>query len=174
MIVIGQRLPSCRADALWPDGSIAPLDLNAWRSGRWLVLFFYPLDFTFVCPTEIRGFAALHEQFVASEVRVVGASVDSAYAHRAWCRTELGRMPFPLLADLDRALTRACGVLAPEGFAQRATLIADPDGIVQSVTATASQVGRSAHETLRQVQALQAGGLAPCDWQPGQPLLQAA
>ncbi|HXF46536.1 MAG TPA: peroxiredoxin [Burkholderiaceae bacterium] len=174
MIAIGQRLPTVRADALWPDGSIAPLDLDAWRRDHWLVLFFYPLDFTFVCPTEIRGFAALHQRFAASGVRVVGASIDSAYAHRAWCRTELGALPFPLLADVDRALAGACGVLAPEGFAQRATLIADPDGIVQSVTATASQVGRSAQETLRQVQALQAGGLAPCDWQPGQPLLQAA
>ncbi len=173
MILIGQPLPPFQGDALWPDGTISPMNLAEWRHGRWLVLFFYPLDFTFVCPTEIRGFARLHGAFVDAGGRVAGVSVDSAYAHRAWCRGDLGAVPFPLLSDLDRSFTAACGMLAPRGHAQRATLIVDDDGIVQSVAAAASNVGRSVQETLRQFRALQAGGLTPCEWTPEQPLLEA-
>ena len=154
-----------------PNGEFAPLTLSGYK-GKWLVLFFYPLDFTFVCPTEIKGYNQLQQEFAKLDTVVLGASVDSVHCHKAWTEHGLGKVSFPLIGDLKRELSAACGVLAPEGFAQRATFIANPEGLIESVTINSSNVGRSTEETLRVLQALQAGGLAPCGWQPGQELLK--
>ena len=113
-------------------------------------------------------------EFAKAGAVVLGASVDSVHCHKAWTEHGLGKLSFPLIGDLNRELTQACGVQAPEGFSQRATFIANPEGVIESVTINSSNVGRSAQETLRTLQALQAGGLAPCEWQPGQALLKAA
>ncbi|OGB26729.1 MAG: thioredoxin peroxidase [Burkholderiales bacterium RIFCSPLOWO2_02_FULL_57_36] len=173
MLSVEQPLPQFSGEALLPNGEFAPVNLSDYK-GKWLVLFFYPLDFTFVCPTEIRGFNELHSEFSKLNTVVLGASVDSVHCHKAWTESSLGKIAFPLIGDLTRSLAQDCGVLSEEGFSHRATFVANPDGIIESVTVNSSNVGRSPQETLRVVQALQAGGLAPCDWQPGQSLLNAA
>jgi peroxiredoxin (alkyl hydroperoxide reductase subunit C) len=171
MLTVGQSLPEFAGEALLPNGEFASIDLASYKK-KWVVLFFYPLDFTFVCPTEIQGFNRLHDEFAQLNTAVLGASVDSVHCHKAWTEHGLGKLKFPLIGDLTRELTLRCGVLAPEGYANRATFIANPDGVIESATANSSNVGRSTDETLRVLQALQAGGLTPCGWQPGQALLQ--
>jgi alkyl hydroperoxide reductase subunit AhpC len=173
MLTVGQKLPDFTGEALMPNGEFAPIRLTD-HLGKWVVLFFYPLDFTFVCPTEIRGFNNLHDEFSKAGAVVLGASVDSVHSHKAWTEDGLGHMRFPLIGDITHTLAQACGILSPQGFAERATFIANPEGIIESVTVNSSNVGRSTEETLRVLQALQAGGLTPCDWHPGQALLQPA
>ena len=173
MLTVGQSLADYSGEALMPNGEFAPVKLADYR-GKWLVLFFYPLDFTFVCPTEIQGFNRLYAEFEKANTVVLGASVDSVHCHKAWTEHGLGQLAFPLIGDLTRELAQGCGVLSAEGFAHRATFIVNPQGAIESVTINSSNVGRSTEETLRLLQALQAGGLTPCDWQPGQSLLQAA
>lgn len=173
MLTVGQALPAFSGEALMPNGEFAPLKLADFQ-GKWLVLFFYPLDFTFVCPTEIQGFNRLYGEFEKANTVVLGASVDSVHCHKAWTEHGLGKLAFPLIGDLTRQLAQGCGILSPEGFAQRATFIVNPEGVIESVTINSSNVGRSTEETLRTLQALQAGGLTPCDWHPGQSLLNAA
>lgn len=173
MLSIAQPIPDFTGEALLPDGSFAPITLSDYR-GKWLVLFFYPLDFTFVCPTEIQAFNRLHDAFQKVNATVIGISIDSVHTHLAWTRHGLGKLQFPLLSDLSHALSTACGVLSPEGYAERATYIVNPEGKIESVTVVSANVGRSAEETLRLVQALQTGGLAPCGWHPGDKLIEAA
>jgi peroxiredoxin (alkyl hydroperoxide reductase subunit C) len=173
MLTVGQPLPEFEGEALLPNGEFAPIKLSDYKN-KWVVLFFYPLDFTFVCPTEIQGFNRLHAEFAKINTAVLGASVDSVHCHKAWTEHGLGKLAFPLIGDLKRELAQGCGILSDEGFANRATFIANPEGIIESVTINSSNVGRSTEETLRVLQALQTGGLAPCDWQPGQSMLNAA
>jgi alkyl hydroperoxide reductase subunit AhpC len=170
--MIGSTVPDLEAEALMPDGRFDKLRTGDWR-GRWTVLFFYPLDFTFVCPTEIRAYHNLAPQFEKADALLLGASVDSVHTHRAWVRNGLGEVGFPLIGDVNRGLAQAFGVLLQEeGVAARATFIIDPEGRVASASVNALNVGRSAHETLRLLQAFQAGGLTACEWQPGEPLLR--
>lgn len=173
MLTVGQPLPEFKGEALLPNGEFSAVRLSDYK-GKWMVLFFYPLDFTFVCPTEIRGFNQHHAAFQKLNTVVLGASIDSVHCHKAWTEHGLGKVDFPLIGDIKRELAVGCGVLSPEGFANRATFIANPEGVIESVTINSSNVGRSTEETLRTLQALQSGGLAPCGWQPGQNLLQAA
>ncbi len=173
MLTVGQSLPEFTGEALLPNGEFAPIKLADYR-GKWLVLFFYPKDFTFVCPTEIQGFNRLHATFEKIGAVVLGASIDTVHCHKAWTEHGLGKLDFPLIGDIKRELTIGCGVLAEEGYADRATFIANPQGVIESVTVNSSNVGRSTEETLRVLQALQSGGLAPCGWQPGQALLKGA
>lgn len=173
MLTVGQALPQFQGEALMPNGEFAPIDLADYK-GQWLLLFFYPLDFTFVCPTEIQGFNQHYAQFRKLDTAVLGASIDSVHCHKAWTESSLGKIAFPLIGDVRRDLAQGCGILSPEGFANRATFIANPDGVIESVTVNSSNVGRSTEETLRTLQALQAGGLTACGWEPGQALLQTA
>ncbi len=137
------------------------------RRGRWLVLFFYPADFTFICPTEITGFHSLAADFRAAGAEILGVSVDSIDSHRAWV-TELGGLAYPLLSDAQRQAARAYQVLHPhENVALRATFIIDPAGAIQYSTACNMNVGRSVEETLRVLRALGTGRLCPADWCPG-------
>jgi len=136
--------------------------------GRWLVLFFYPADFTFVCPTEVKGFNALRAEFAAAGAAVVGVSVDDVESHRAWAE-ELGGVAFPLLADPTRATCRAYSVLnAAEDRAYRATVIVSAEGKIAYEVVSPMNVGRSVEETLRVVQALGTGRLCPAGWKPGE------
>ncbi|MEG6584719.1 peroxiredoxin [Dendrosporobacter sp. 1207_IL3150] len=142
--------------------------------GKWLVLFFYPLDFTFVCPTEIRGFNSRIAEFTQLGAEVLGVSTDSVYSHRAWVKTSrdeggLGGLDYPLASDITKQVARDYGVLIEEeGIALRGLYIIDPDGILRYQVVTDLSVGRSIEETLRVLQALQTGGLCPIDWQPGE------
>lgn len=141
-------------------------------SGKWYVLYWYPLDFTFICPTEIRGFQALLEDFEDDGVTIIGASTDSFFSHKAWFadrETFAAEITHPVLADTSHAITKAFGVLKEdEGIAFRATVIVDPEGIVRSYSVNDLDAGRSPAETLRTVQALQSGGLCGADWKKGE------
>jgi len=135
--------------------------------GKWVVLFFYPADFSFVCPTEVTGFQRRLEDFRSSGCEVLGISVDSLESHVAWAE-ELGCVDYPLLSDEERVVCRAYGVLdEAEGRARRATFIIDPRGIVEYCVLSHKNVGRSIEETLRVLKALQTGRQCPADWQPG-------
>lgn len=141
--------------------------------GKWLVMFFYPLDFTFVCPTEIRGFNTRLDEFEALETAVLGVSTDSVFCHRAWIQTPvenngLGGLRYPLASDITKQAARDYGVLVEDkGVALRGLFIIDPEGILRYQTICDLNVGRSIDETLRVLQALQSGGLCPLDWHPG-------
>ena len=145
--------------------------------GKWRVVFFWPKDFTFVCPTEIGGFGKLEKEFRARDAQLLGVSIDSEYVHLAWRREkeELRNLPFPMLADVKRELSGALGILDPEaGVAQRATFIVDPHGVIRFVYVTDLNVGRSPDEVLRVLDALQTDELCPCNWQKGDETLEAA
>ncbi|GGE29634.1 peroxiredoxin [Marinithermofilum abyssi] len=145
--------------------------------GKWLVLFFYPLDFTFVCPTEITALSDRYEEFEDLDCEILGVSTDSQYSHRAWIKTPrddngLGNIKYPLGADTTHKVARDYGVLLEdEGVAQRGLFIIDPEGIIRYQVVTDNNIGRSVDETLRALQALQTGGLCPSDWKPGQKTL---
>ncbi len=137
--------------------------------GKWLVLFFYPRDFTFVCPTEIRGFAKLYDEFKKIDTEILAASTDSVFSHKAWFEKDLNEVEFPVLADTNHSLSRDYEVLNEDnGEAERGTFIIDPKGLLKYVVISDSNVGRSVDETLRVLKALQTGGLCPIDWEPGQ------
>ena len=145
--------------------------------GKWKVVFFWPKDFTFVCPTEIAAFGKLEKEFRARDAQLLGASIDSEFVHLAWRREkeELRNLPFPMLADIKRELTGALGILDPQaGVAQRATYIVDPHGVIRFVYVTDMNVGRSPDEVLRVLDALQTDELCPCNWQKGEDTLKAA
>jgi lipoyl-dependent peroxiredoxin subunit C len=146
-------------------------------AGKWKVFFFWPKDFTFVCPTEIAAFGKLEKEFQARDAQLLGASIDSEYVHLAWRREkeELRHLPFPMLADIKRELATALGILDPEaGVAQRATFIVDPHGVIRFVYVTDLNVGRNPEEVLRVLDALQTDELCPCNWQQGDETLKAA
>lgn len=135
---------------------------------KWLVLFFYPADFTFICPTEVTGFSKMASEFNAEQAEVWGVSVDSIDSHRKWA-DELGGIQCPLLSDEDKSLSRLFGVLdEKEGVSLRATFIINPTGEIAYVVVSHANVGRSVEETLRVLKALRTGRLCPSEWKPGE------
>lgn len=146
-------------------------------AGKWKVVFFWPKDFTFVCPTEIASFGRLNEEFADRDAVVYGVSTDSEFVHLAWRQNheDLRDLPFPMLSDLKRELSSALGILDKnEGVCLRATFIVDPDGIIRFVAVNDLNVGRNTQEVLRVLDALQTDELCPCNWQKGEEVLKAA
>lgn len=146
-------------------------------AGKWKIVFFWPKDFTFVCPTEIAAFGQLHGEFKDRDAVVYGVSIDSEFVHLAWRQNhaDLKHLPFPMLADVKRELTGALGILDQKaGVAQRATFIVDPEGIIRFVYVTDLDVGRNPQEVLRVLDALQTDELCPCNWQKGDEVLKPA
>lgn len=144
---------------------------NDTYQGKWLVVFFWPKDFTFVCPTEIAAFGDLNQEFADRDAQVLGASTDSEFVHLAWRqhKEELNNLPFPMLADVKRDLTTGLGILDKNaGVAQRATFIVDPEGVIRFTMVTDLSVGRNPKEVLRVLDALQTDELCPCNWQKGE------
>jgi len=147
--------------------------------GKWLVLLFYPLDFTFVCPTELTTFSDRYEDFEGIGAEVIGASTDSVYSHRAWIKTPRDKggvadLKYPLASDVTKSVARNYGVLIEDrGIALRGLFVIDPEGILRYKVVHDLNVGRSAEETLRVIQALQTGGLCQAEWKPGQKTLNA-
>ena len=144
--------------------------------GKWKVYFFWPKDFTFVCPTEIAAFGKINNEFQDRDTQVLGGSVDSEFVHLAWRNNhdDLKDLPFPMLADVKRDLCEQLGILDAEaGVAQRATYIVDPEGIIRFVYVTDLSVGRNPQEVLRVLDALQTDELCPCNWQKGEETLVA-
>jgi peroxiredoxin (alkyl hydroperoxide reductase subunit C) len=145
--------------------------------GKWKVVFFWPKDFTFVCPTEIAAFGKLNRDFNDRDAVVYGVSTDSDFVHLAWKQNhaDLKDLPFPMLSDIKRELTTSLGILdEAAGVAQRATFIVDPDGIIRFVYVTDLDVGRNPEEVLRVLDALQTGELCPCNWKQGEEVLKPA
>ena len=179
MLGIGKQFPEYRLNAvISTDQSRAFQSIDSGtHAGKWRVIFFWPMDFTFVCPTEIAAFGKLEKEFRARDAQLLGASIDSEYVHLAWRREkqELRNLPFPMLADVKRELAGALGILDPEaGVAQRATFIVDPQGVIRFVYVTDLNVGRNPAEVLRVLDALQTDELCPCNWQSGESTLDAA
>jgi lipoyl-dependent peroxiredoxin subunit C len=145
--------------------------------GKWLVLFAWPMDFTFICPTEIAAFGKRYQDFKDRDCELLGLSTDTEYVHLAWRKQhpDLRDLPYPMLADTKRELSQALGILHPEeGVALRATFIVDPTGVIRHVSVNDLSVGRSVDEVLRVLDALQTDELCPCNWVKGQPTLEAA
>jgi peroxiredoxin (alkyl hydroperoxide reductase subunit C) len=170
MSMIGEKAPEWRAKA-YVNGEQKEVG-SADFKGQWYVLYWYPLDFTFVCPTEIKGFQALLEDFEDDGVAVIGASTDSFFSHKAWFadrETFPQEITHPVLADTGHSVSRAFGVLKKDdGVAYRATMIVDPEGIVRSEAVNDLSVGRSPKEVLRTLRALQSGGLCGANWEKGE------
>jgi alkyl hydroperoxide reductase subunit AhpC len=168
---VGKPAPSFAMDAVL-NREFKNVRLVDYR-GKWVVLFFYPLDFTYVCPTEITGFDKAFDAFKKLNAIVLGASVDSKYSHLAWIeRGDLGTLRFPLLSDITKEVSRSYGCLDEEqGVALRALFIIDPNGNLQYQVVHNLSVGRNIDEVLRVLEALQTGELCPLGWKPGQKTL---
>lgn len=176
MQTIGDKFPVFKATVVNPNKEFAEVT-DASYDGKWKVYFFWPKDFTFVCPTEIAAFGKLNREFADRDAQLLGVSIDSEYVHLAWRNNhaDLKDLPFPMISDIKRELTTALGVLHKEdGVAMRATFIVDPQGIIRFVEVTDMSVGRNPSETLRILDALQTDELCPCNWQKGQETLTAA
>lgn len=167
MPMIDQMAPQFTTDAVMDKGEVKKVSLSDYK-GKWVVLFFYPLDFTFVCPTEITQFRDHLKDFKAAGAEVLGCSVDSVHSHKRWLRDDLGDLGYPLLADLTKRLARDYGVLIEDrGIATRGTFIVDPNGKIQYMGIHNTSVGRDAREILRVLQALQSGELCGAGWKKG-------
>jgi alkyl hydroperoxide reductase subunit AhpC len=165
---VTQKAPEFQGQAVMPNGEFKDIKLSDYK-GKWVVLFFYPLDFTFVCPTEIRAFNEKYEEFKKMNAEVITASTDSVYSHKAWQENGLGKLKFPHLSDTNLQTSRSYGVLLEDqGIALRGTFIINPEGVLKHVTINDTAVGRSVEETQRTLAAFQTGKLAPCGWTPGQ------
>ena len=169
MSLIGKKAPEWTAKA-YQKGDEVTIS-NKDFAGKWHVLYWYPLDFTFICPTEIRGFEELLGEFKDDGVAVIGASTDSFFSHKAWFAdraTFPEAITHPVLADTNHSVSRAFDVLKEEaGIAFRATVVVDNTGTVRSININDTQVGRAPSETLRTVQGFLAGGLCGADWKKG-------
>jgi peroxiredoxin 2/4 len=174
-VTVGKPAPQFSLEAVH-SGQFVTVSLDEFK-GKWLVVFFYPLDFTFVCPTEILAFSDRYEEFTSLNTDLVGVSVDSKFSHLAW--TERARdlggiqgLRYPLMADINKQMAADYGVLTDEGVALRGLFIIDAEGIVQHVTINNLNVGRSVDETLRVLQAFQFvqehGEVCPANWHPGE------
>ena len=179
MLTIGDRLPSYSLQAVVSREAgkeFATLTHDS-HPGKWLVLFAWPMDFTFVCPTEIAAFGKKNTDFKDRDAQLLGLSTDSHFVHLAWRNQhpDLKDLPFPMLADTKRELCSALGILhKTDGVALRATFIVDPTGVIRWASVNDLSVGRNVDEVLRTLDALQTDELCPCNWKPGEKTLSAA
>lgn len=175
--IVGKKAAYFEMDTALGDGSgFDKVSLDDYN-GKWLVLFFYPLDFTFVCPTEITGFSKRYSDFKEAGAEILAVSIDSQYSHQAWINTEkskggLGKIKFPIASDITKRVSKKYGVLIEdEGISLRGLFIINPEGKIMYSVVHDLNVGRSVDETLRVLKALQSGGLCPVDWAPGDDML---
>jgi peroxiredoxin (alkyl hydroperoxide reductase subunit C) len=174
--LVTKEAPDFTAQAVMPDNSMKELNLSSFR-GKYVLLFFYPLDFTFVCPSEILAFDRAVAQFTDKNCEILGVSVDSQYTHLAWRNTPvqnggIGKIKFPLVADLDKSISEAYGVLLPAGISLRGLFLIDKSGVVQHQLVNNLPLGRSVEEAIRILDALQFtekyGEVCPANWKPGE------
>lgn len=176
MVQVGQKAPDFKAPAVIGK-DFKDVSLSEYK-GKYVVLFFYPLDFTFVCPTEITAFSDMADEFSKINTQIIGCSVDSKFSHLAWINTPrkeggLGDLKFPLVSDITKEISRNYGVLLEDaGITLRGVFIINPDGILKISMINDNNIGRNTHEVLRLVQALQFsdqhGEVCPANWEPGQ------
>jgi alkyl hydroperoxide reductase subunit AhpC len=174
-VLVTQPAPDFKADAVMPDGSFKEIRLSEYK-GKYVVLFFYPLDFTFVCPTEVIAFSEKAAEFEKLGVQLLGVSVDSKFSHLAWRNTPraqggLGQIDYPLIADLNKEISKAYDVLLGAGIALRGLFLIDKAGVVRHQVVNDLPLGRSVDEALRMVEALQFveahGEVCPANWHKG-------
>ena len=177
MLTVGDKFPAFKLQAVSSkEAKFQELSDKSF-DGKWKVYFFWPKDFTFVCPTEIVGFGALAGEFADRDAQLIGASTDSEFVHAAWraSREDLGKLTFPWLADIKKELSGALGILDKNaGVANRATFVVDPHGIIRFVEMTDMSVGRNPQEVLRVLDALQTDELCPCNWKQGEDTIKLA
>ena len=179
MLSIGQKFPQFSLTGVVSSdlkNAFQPFTQDSFQ-GKWQVVFFWPKDFTFVCPTEIAAFGKLDKEFKARDAQILGVSIDSEFVHLAWRQNhaDLKHLPFAMLADTNRRLSQALGILDEEaGVAKRATFLVDPEGIIRFVYVTDMSVGRNPAEVLRVLDALQTDELCPCNWQKGEEVIKTA
>lgn len=179
MLTVGDKMPRFEVPAVVSIDPEKAFDRITSESnpGKWKIVFFWPKDFTFVCPTEIAAFGKLNGEFNDRDAVIYGASTDTEYVHLAWRQShpDLKELPFPMLADIKRELSTAFGILdKKEGVALRATFIIDPENVIRFVSVNDLNVGRNPAEVLRVLDALQTDELCPCNWQKGEAFLKAA
>ncbi len=169
---VGQPAPEFEGLQSYHKGEVHKVSLSEYK-GKWLVLFFYPRDFTFICPTEIEEFGRLYPDFQKLNCEVLGASTDSEHVHKAWYESDqrLKDVAYPIVADTTQELADMYGVLDMDGSAQRGTFIIDPEGTLKFMLVSADSVGRNIPEMLRVVEALQTGEKCPVNWEPGKATL---
>ncbi len=181
-MLVTRPAPDFTADAVYPDFSIAPFTLSSLR-GKYVVLFFYPMDFTFVCPSEILAFDRALDEFKSRNCAIVSVSTDSAYAHFAWKSTDpknggIGNIRFPMVADITKSISREYGILYNDSVALRGLFVIDRDGIIQHATINNLSIGRNVAETLRVLDALQFhekhGDVCPANWHPGEEAIKSS
>lgn len=166
---IGERAPGISLEGYFKN-EIRRFSMEEYE-GKWIILFFYPLDFTFVCPTELTEISKRHDEFEKLDAQVLGISVDSVHSHKAWSK-EIGDLNFPLLSDLTKESGMEYNVLIPEkGICLRGTFIISPDRILKSIIVNDLEVGRNTDEILRIIKALKTGELCPINWKPGEKTL---
>lgn len=178
--LVTKEAPDFTAQAVMPDNTFAELKLSSYR-GRYVVLFFYPLDFTFVCPSEIIAFNKALEKFRSKNAEVIGVSIDSHFSHLAWKNTDprdggIGQIKYPLVADLSKRISRDYGVLFDESVALRGLFLIDREGIIRHAVINDLPLGRSVDEVLRMLDALQFtekyGEVCPADWHEGEEAME--
>lgn len=180
-VMLGQKAPVFSGTALnggdaakfTPDNAFKDISLEDYK-GKWVIFFFYPLDFTFVCPTELVEFGKAYEEFKSMDTEVVACSTDSQFSHLAWRQNDktLQNLPYPILADFTGKVASDYGVLKEEtGYALRGLYIIDPEGVLKYYVVHNEDVGRNTAEIKRVLSALQTGGLTPCNWEDGQDTL---
>ncbi len=176
--LVGKQAPRFEMDAVMPNKEFEKVSLEEiMKEDKWTVLFFYPMDFTFVCPTEITAMSDRYDEFEDLDAEVIGVSTDTVHTHKAWINTSrddngLGDLQYPLAADTNHKVSNEYGVLLEdEGVALRGLFIISPEGELKHATINHNDVGRDVDETLRVLQALQTGGLCPANWKPGQETL---
>jgi peroxiredoxin (alkyl hydroperoxide reductase subunit C) len=179
MKTVGDRFPEFALTAVTSleQGREFQEVTHASHPGKWQVVFFWPMDFTFICPTEIAEFGRRERDFKDRDAQVLGVSTDTHYVHLAWRKAhpDLTHLPFPMLADTKRELSNALGVLhRQDGVPLRATFVVDPEGVIRHVGVNDLSVGRNVDEVLRVLDALQTDELCPCNWHKGEPTLNAA
>ncbi len=179
MLTVGDKFPAFRLQAavgIEKDREFQEITEQSY-AGKWKVIFFWPMDFTFICPTEIAEFGRRNRDFADRDAQVLGASTDTHFVHVAWRKShpDLKDLPYPMLADTKRELSTELGILhKQDGVALRATFIVDPEGIIRFASVNDLSVGRNVDEVLRVLDALQTDELCPCNWKKGEPTLEAA
>lgn len=176
MLTIGDKFPDFRLQSVvsLEKGKEFQEITESTYAGKWQVVFFWPMDFTFICPTEIAEFGKRNQDFADRDTQVLGVSTDTHFVHLAWRNNhaDLKELPFPMVADTKRELSTALGILHKDaGVALRATFIADPEGIIRFVSVNDLSVGRNVDEVLRVLDALQTDELCPCNWKEGEKTL---
>ncbi|WP_167604877.1 peroxiredoxin [Maribellus sediminis] len=171
---VGEKFPKFKKEAVLANNQFDTItNEDHKKEGKWMVIFFYPKDFTFVCPTEIVEFNNNFDKFNALNATLYGVSTDTQEVHLAWKANDprLSNLRFPLIEDTSKSLCKKLGILQPGSVAYRATFIVDPEGTIQWVNCNNDTTGRNVQEVLRALEATQNPGLTGCDWQPGDTLI---